>query len=117
MNHGITAPYLEALGWTLIHFFWQAAAVALLYRLADAVLGKARSQVRYVAALTALLSMLAAAGATFAYEATRSVQGRVSERQIREEVATPSNSASVATTSEPAAAVSDPATPILVAAR
>ena len=41
MNHGITAPYLEALGWTLIHFFWQAAAIALLYRLADAALGKA----------------------------------------------------------------------------
>ena len=51
-----------ALGWTLIHFCWQATAIALLYRLADAALSKAHSHVRYVAALVALLGMLAAAG-------------------------------------------------------
>ncbi len=51
-----------ALGWTLIHFCWQATAIALLYRLADAALSKAHSHVRYGAALVALLSMLAAAG-------------------------------------------------------
>ncbi len=119
MNHGITAPYLEALGWTLIHFFWQAAAIAFLYRLADAALGKARSQVRYVAALAALLSMLAAAGTTFAYEVTRSMQDRVfhAERQDRENITALGNSTPAASTDEPAAAVPDPATPILVAAR
>ena len=66
-----------ALGWTLIHFCWQATAIALLYRLADAALSKAHSHVRYVAALVALLSMLAAAGATLAWESTRTADERV----------------------------------------
>ncbi len=46
MNH-----HLESLGWTLVHFCWQAAAIALVYWLTDAVLSKARSQTRYVLAL------------------------------------------------------------------
>ncbi len=67
-----------ALGWTLIHFCWQATAIALLYRLTDAALSKAHSHVRYVAALVALLGMLAAAGATLAWESTRSAGERIS---------------------------------------
>ena len=46
---------MEAIGWTLIHFCWQAAAIVLLYRLVDAVMRRSRSHVRYVAALAALL--------------------------------------------------------------
>lgn len=60
--------HLDALGWTLIHFCWQAAVIALVYRVADAAWSKARSQVRYVLALGALLSMLAASLGTLAYE-------------------------------------------------
>ena len=66
MNH-----HLESLGWTLVHFCWQAAAIALVYWLADAVLSKARSQTRYVLALGTMLLMLVSALATFAYEETR----------------------------------------------
>jgi beta-lactamase regulating signal transducer with metallopeptidase domain len=73
-------PGWEALGWTLIHFCWQAAAIALLYRVADLALGKARSNVRYVAALAALLSMLAAAVVTLGYEEMRGQQGQVALR-------------------------------------
>ena len=66
MNH-----HVESLGWTLVHFCWQAAAIALVYWLTDAVLWKARSQTRYVLALGTMLLMLVSALATFAYEETR----------------------------------------------
>lgn len=58
----------EALGWTLIHFCWQAATIALLYKLADLAMAKERLQARYVLALAALLSMLAVSVGTLAYE-------------------------------------------------
>jgi beta-lactamase regulating signal transducer with metallopeptidase domain len=70
MNH-----LMESLGWTLVHFCWQAAAIALVYWLTDAVLRKARSQTRYVLALATMLLMLVSAVATFAYEATRGDSG------------------------------------------
>ena len=70
MNH-----HLESLGWTLVHFCWQAAAIALVYWLSDAVLSKARSQTRYVLALATLLLMLSSALATLTYEETRSYSG------------------------------------------
>ncbi len=70
MNH-----HLESLGWTLVHFCWQAAAIALVYWLTDAVLRKARSQTRYVLAVGTMLLMLASALATFAYEETRGDMG------------------------------------------
>ena len=70
MNH-----HLESLGWTLLHFCWQAAAIALVYWLTDAVLSKARSQTRYLLALGTLLLMLVSALATFAYEETRGDSG------------------------------------------
>jgi bla regulator protein blaR1 len=70
MNH-----HLESLGWTLVHFCWQAAAIALVYWLTDAVLSKARSQTRYVLALGTMLLMLVSALATFTYEETRDDSG------------------------------------------
>jgi beta-lactamase regulating signal transducer with metallopeptidase domain len=70
MNH-----HLESLAWTLMHFCWQAAAIALVYWLTDAVLWKARSQARYVLALGTMLLMLGSALATFAYEETRGDTG------------------------------------------
>jgi beta-lactamase regulating signal transducer with metallopeptidase domain len=70
MNH-----HLESLGWTLVNFCWQAAAIALFYWLVDAVLPKARSQTRYVLALGTMLLMLVSALATLAYEETRGGSG------------------------------------------
>ena len=71
MNH-----HLQSLGWTLLHFCWQAAAIVLVYWLADAVLSKARSQTRYVLALGTMLLMLVSALATLAYEETQGTPGR-----------------------------------------
>jgi beta-lactamase regulating signal transducer with metallopeptidase domain len=70
MNH-----HLESLGWTLMHFCWQATAIALVYWLTDSVLSKARSQTRYVLALATMLLMFAASLTTFAYEETRGDSG------------------------------------------
>jgi len=64
-------PHLQSLGWTLLHFCWQAAAITLVYWLADLALSKTRSQTRYLLALGAMLLMLASALATLAYEETR----------------------------------------------
>jgi beta-lactamase regulating signal transducer with metallopeptidase domain len=66
MNH-----HLQSLGWTLVHFCWQAAAIALVYWLADVALSKSRSQTRYLLALGAMLLTLLSALSTFAYEETR----------------------------------------------
>jgi beta-lactamase regulating signal transducer with metallopeptidase domain len=65
--------HLEALGWTLVHFCWQAAAIAVIYRLADLACARSRSHLRYVLALGALLAMLLASMITLGYEETRSV--------------------------------------------
>jgi Zn-dependent protease with chaperone function len=59
---------LQAIAWTLIHFCWQAAVVAGLYRLVSAAVARRSSQTRYLVALTALLLMMAAAVGTFAWE-------------------------------------------------
>lgn len=59
---------MEVLGWTLVHFCWQATAIALLYRIVDIALRRSRSDVRYALALIALMSMLGAAFVTLAYE-------------------------------------------------
>lgn len=62
---------MQALGWTLVHFCWQAAVIALLYRLLDTVFANTRSHTRYAFALAATMSMAIIAVATFGYEATR----------------------------------------------
>jgi len=58
----------QATAWTLIHFCWQAAAIAAVYRLLAAAMAHRPSHVRYLFALAALLAMLAAAGLTFAWQ-------------------------------------------------
>ena len=68
----ITPNHLESLGWTLIHFCWQAAAIALAYKFAELLVSRdtrsSSSHARYLLALVALLSMFIAAAGTFVYE-------------------------------------------------
>jgi beta-lactamase regulating signal transducer with metallopeptidase domain len=59
---------LEAIAWTLIHFCWQAAAIAGIYRLLTVLLARSASQTRYVLAVAAMLLMVGAAVGTFALE-------------------------------------------------
>ena len=58
---------LEAVAWTLIHFCWQAAAVAALYRVISIALARRSSQARYIAALSSPLLMLGLAGLVGTY--------------------------------------------------
>lgn len=58
----------QAIAWTLIHFCWQAAAIAAAYRLISVALARRTSQTRYIVALSALLLMLGTAVITLAWE-------------------------------------------------
>lgn len=58
----------QAVAWTLIHFCWQAAAVAGVYWVASFALARRSAEVRYLAALSSLVLMLALAVGTFAWE-------------------------------------------------
>ena len=57
-------PWIERIGWTLVHSVWQLAVVALLAALADAALRRHSASVRYVAAALALGFMLVLPGLT-----------------------------------------------------
>ena len=59
---------IEATAWTLIHFCWQAAVIAGVYRVAAMAFARRTSQARYLLALSALLAMVAGAAFTFAWE-------------------------------------------------
>ncbi|WP_257312533.1 M56 family metallopeptidase [Geothrix fuzhouensis] len=61
----VQEPWAQALGWSLLHFLWQGAALALLAWLLLALLRGAPAQARYGAACAFLLLMAAAPVATF----------------------------------------------------
>jgi beta-lactamase regulating signal transducer with metallopeptidase domain len=60
---------LIALGWTLLHFCWQGALIAVLYAAADRLTMGAGVRVRYAVALLALMLMPIAATVTFVEQA------------------------------------------------
>ena len=57
----------NTIGWTLVHFVWQGAAIAVLLAAARYGLRKSSAQARYTAAMAAMLLMLASVGTTFVY--------------------------------------------------
>lgn len=68
MNGWLTRQESLALGWTLLHFCWQGAAVAAAFAAVDRMTARASSGVRYLVALAALGLMPLAVMATFAKE-------------------------------------------------
>ncbi|MEI9906041.1 MAG: M56 family metallopeptidase [Asticcacaulis sp.] len=64
-------PHLSALGFTLIHFCWQAALIAGLYKLVEVSVPKLRNPERYLMGLVAMVAMLVMAIGTFVYEDIR----------------------------------------------
>ncbi len=62
---------IRALGWSLLHFVWQGAAVAALLASLNALLRRAAPQVRYLLAYATLLFMLLLPVVTF-----RAIQGK-----------------------------------------
>ncbi len=65
MNSIETMPAVEALGWTLVHFLWQGALVALTLALARVALKRRTANLRYLASCAAMLLMLALPVITF----------------------------------------------------
>ena len=65
----IQDPERIALGWTLLHFCWQGAAIALLYAVADRLAARSSANLRYGLAVAALALMPLAALATFIEQA------------------------------------------------
>ncbi len=61
-------PTLDVLAWTLIHFCWQAAAIAGIYRVLIALLTRSASQTRYLLAVAAMLLMVGTAAGTFVWQ-------------------------------------------------
>ena len=57
-------PIFQALGWTLIHFIWQGALIAIIYVSVSVLLRRFTANVRYAAACSAMLLMLLAPAAT-----------------------------------------------------
>src|SRR6266404_5534264 len=57
-------PIFQALGWSLIHFIWQGALIALLYLSVSVLLRRFAANVRYAAACGAMLLMLIAPAVT-----------------------------------------------------
>jgi len=54
-------PWVERLGWTLVHFLWQGAAIAALYAAARRGIGRSSSpNLRYVLGCLALAAMVMA---------------------------------------------------------
>lgn len=63
---GMLSTVVSVLGWSLLHFVWQAAAIALVYALIRLVLP--RGNPRYLAAMLALIAMAACPIATGVHE-------------------------------------------------
>jgi beta-lactamase regulating signal transducer with metallopeptidase domain len=59
---------LQAIAWTLIHFCWQATALAAVYRILSLAVARSSSHARYLVALSVLLLMMAVSAATLAWE-------------------------------------------------
>lgn len=57
-------PIFQALGWTLIHFIWEGALIAILYAIVCVLLRRSTANVRYAAACLAMLMMLIAPAVT-----------------------------------------------------
>jgi len=61
--HGISPGLLQALGWTLVHFVWQGAALAALFAVANNLCRRATT--RYALAVITLVMMFVAPVITF----------------------------------------------------
>jgi beta-lactamase regulating signal transducer with metallopeptidase domain len=65
LAHGISPELLQTLGWTLLHFVWQGAALAALLAVAMAVCRSASA--RYALAVGAMVLMIACPVVTFTW--------------------------------------------------
>jgi hypothetical protein len=77
MSQTMQAHTMQAIAWTLIHFCWQAAAIAAAFGIAARLTARRSSHVRYAVALSAMVAMPAAAVLTFAWQMAPSGEARM----------------------------------------
>lgn len=67
MNAALVAgwPWIEALGWTLLHFVWQGLLIGAGFAAARALLAKERCDARYATGLAALALLAICPALTF----------------------------------------------------
>ena len=65
MNHFLEQSWIQALGWTLLHATWQASLVAITWLIAKRFLKNASAHLRYLAAISALIALIACSAVTF----------------------------------------------------
>jgi hypothetical protein len=78
-EHSLAHELVHALGWTLLHFCWQGALVALVLWCVLGLLAGRSSQVRYGAACFALALLVAMPLVTFAHIASVEYRMRASD--------------------------------------
>ena len=61
-------PWKDAVGWTIVHSFWQLTLIALILYLVLRFIPQKRAELRYACLLTGLLAGLLWSGITFAQE-------------------------------------------------
>lgn len=66
LSFQFASPLVERLGWTLVHFLWQGAAIAAILAVALAILKRSAPSARHAAACVSLLIMAIAPIVTFA---------------------------------------------------
>ena len=89
---------IRMLGWTLVHFLWQGAAIASLLAGLNLALRRQAPQLRYLAGCAALAAMLAAPALTFRALRSSSSEPAVPTAAVPVPVALPSVGAAAALT-------------------
>ena len=64
-------PLIVTIGWTLVHFLWQAALIAVVYGIVRAIARTSSASFRYATALVGMALMAVVPIATFAWVANR----------------------------------------------
>ncbi len=77
-------PWVERLGWTLVHFLWQGLAITVLYADARRAMTRASANARYLLACAALAAMMAAPVATWVAMRPSPAPPQVAQRLRRE---------------------------------
>jgi beta-lactamase regulating signal transducer with metallopeptidase domain/Tol biopolymer transport system component len=78
----LNRPLVESVGWTLVHFVWQGAVIALALGSATTLLRRASDNTRYVACCLALVLMAVAPLVTFCLVLPSSARPRASTPQL-----------------------------------
>ncbi|HEV2881634.1 MAG TPA: M56 family metallopeptidase [Pyrinomonadaceae bacterium] len=103
--HALLAhPVLQTLGWTLLHFIWQGALVAILYAGVALSLRRATANLRYTVACACMLLMLALPVATFFHLNSNATATAFDRRTPEDTPAEPSGAQGTAATSSSAPA-------------